>query len=67
MIQLKEFINEGSQISNVNKSISLINDAINNGEEIDEVIFDLLDGISNNGEDDLVVSNVEGWFKQLKK
>ena len=58
MIQLKEFINEGSQISNVNKSISLINDAINNGEEIDEVIFDLLDGISNNGEDDLVVSNV---------
>ena len=67
MKKLKEFINEGSQISNVNKSISLINDAINNGEEIDEVIFDLLDGISNNGEDDLVVSNIESWLKQLKK
>lgn len=67
MKKLKEFINEGSQISNINKSISLINDAINNGEEIDEVIFDLLDGISNNGEDDLVVSNIESWLKQLKK
>ena len=67
MKEIKNFINENSKISNVNKAISLINNAINYGEEVDEVIFDLLDGISDKGEDDLVVDNISGWLDQITK
>ena len=66
MKEIKNFINENSKISNVNKAISLINNEINDGE-VDEVIFDLLDGISDKGEDPLVVNNISDWLDQITK
>lgn len=66
MKNLDEFITESNAIPNIVKKI---NDIINyyGMEEIDTVIYDLLDGISNNGEDDLVVDNIKSWLDQLKK
>lgn len=63
---LNEFITESNAIPNIVKKI---NDIINyyGTEEIDTVIYDLLDGISNNGEDDIVVDNIKSWLDQLKK
>lgn len=65
MINLDEFITE----SNVDKIVKKINDIINyyGVEEIDAIIYDLLDGISNKGEDDMVVDNIKSWLDQLKK
>lgn len=66
MKDLNEFITESNAIPNIVKKI---NDIINyyGTEEIDTVIYDLLDGISNNGEDDIVVDNIKSWLDQLKK
>lgn len=66
MKNLDEFITESNAIPNIVKKI---NDIINyyGVEEIDTVIYDLLDGISNKGEDDMVVDNIKSWLDQLKK
>jgi hypothetical protein len=66
MKNIDEFITENNAIPNIVKKI---NDIINyyGVEEIDTVIYDLLDGISNKGEDDMVVDNIKSWLDQLKK
>lgn len=60
-------INENHQ-RDIQNIINKINNEINDRyEEIDVVIWDLLDGISDKGNDEMVTREVESWIKSVKK
>ena len=66
MKNLKDLIiNENNVIPNI---VQKINNIINNSGtgEIDVVIYDLLNGISDDGKDDLVVDNIKSWLDSIK-
>lgn len=68
MKNIKDFMISESNITAVNKAIKLINDAIDDvgASDIDVVIWDFLDGISDGGNDDLVMREIESYCEQHK-
>ena len=58
-------VNE-SKFRSLNKVIDLINDAIDYAgyENMDEVIWDLLDEISDNGQDEVIMREIDSYMKK---
>lgn len=68
MKNIKDFMISESNITAVNKAIKLINDAIWDvgADDIDVVIWDFLDGISDGGNDDAIMREIESYCEQHK-
>ena len=72
MKRINEFLDEQqvneSKFRSINKAIDLINDAIEYAgfENIDEPIWDLLDGISDNGHDEMIMREIRSYCEQHK-
>jgi hypothetical protein len=66
MKTLLETINESNHPV-MDKQLDMIVKAVNNmlaKEDVDVVVYELLDAISQNCEDDLVTNNIKSWAKQ---
>ena len=66
MKTLLQTINESNDVV-INKQLDMIVKTVNNmlsKEDVDVVVYELLDAISENGKDDLIVDNIKAWVKQ---
>lgn len=66
MKTLLETINESNDAA-INKQLDIIVKIVNNllkREDVDVVVYELLDAISQKGEDDLIVNNIKSWVEQ---
>ena len=66
MKTLLETINESNNPV-MDKQLNMIVKVVNNmlaKEDVDVVVYELLDAISQNGEDDLVTNNIKSWANQ---
>ena len=66
MKTLVQTINESNDAV-MNKQLDMIVKTVNNmlsKEDVDVVVYELLDAISENGKDDLIVDNIKAWVKQ---
>lgn len=66
MKTLLQTINESNDAV-INKQLDMIVKTVNNmlsKEDVDVVVYELLDAISENGKDDLIVDNIKAWVKQ---
>lgn len=66
MKNLKQSINEVRNYYNIIKASEMVNNVIiNRGiEEIPDIIFNLLNKISDNGEDEMIVREIKSWVNQ---
>ncbi len=68
MKNLVEMLNEAVYDHGMKQACKILNNIINNHtDDLDSVIYDLLDTISNNGEDDLILNNIESWLRDKNK
>jgi hypothetical protein len=66
MKTLVQTINE-SKDAVMNKQLDMIVKTVNNmlsKEDVDVVVYELLDAISENGKDNLIVDNIKAWAEQ---
>jgi len=66
MKTLVQTINESSDAV-MNKQLDMIVKTVNNmlsKEDVDVVVYELLDAISENGSDDLIVEHIKSWAEQ---
>ena len=66
MKTLLETINESNDAA-MNKQLDMIVKIVNNmlkREDVDVVVYELLDAISQKGEDELMVNNIKSWIEQ---
>lgn len=62
----QDLINNYHYRYKIKNIINDINNLINvNTDNIDKVIWDLLNGISDNGKDDAIVLNLKSWLNQI--
>ena len=66
MKNIKELIIEsGSYDHGMKQACKILNNIINNHQnDLDSVVYDLLDNITNNGEDDLIIDNIKSWINK---
>lgn len=67
MKSISQFINESNDAV-MNKQLDMIVKTVNNmlsKEDVDVVVYELLDAISEKGEDDLIVNNIKSWLEQI--
>lgn len=68
MKNLNEYlVNEAVYDKGLEKAIDILVNILNNHtDDIDSVVWDILDKLTNNGEDDIVVKEVEAWLNNKK-
>ena len=64
MKNIKDLINEsGAYDRGLTQACKILTNIINNhSDDLDNVIYDLLDNITDNGNDDLVINNIKSWL-----
>ena len=69
MKDIKEFlvnINESNQVDYaINVMFELFNDC-ENDNEMCEAVIDLLNGLTGNGKDDILVKSIKDWVNNIK-
>lgn len=67
MENIKNFlINESNQVDDaINAMFELFNDC-ENDNEMCEAIIDLLNGLTGNGKDDVLVKSIKDWVNNIK-
>lgn len=67
MKSISQFITESNDAV-MAKQLDMIVKTVNNmlsKEDVDVVVYELLDAISEKGADDLIVNNIKSWVEQL--
>ena len=66
MKNIKNFINESNQVDvAIDTMFELFNDC-ENDEEMCEALIDLLNGLTSNGKDDVLVDSIKEWISKIK-
>lgn len=66
MKNLKNFITESNQVDDaINSMFELFNDC-ENDDEMCEALIDLLNGLTSNGKDDVLVNSIKEWINKIK-
>ena len=66
MKNLKNFITESNQVDDaINSMFELFNDC-ENDNEMCEALIDLLNGLTSNGKDDVLVNSIKEWINKIK-
>lgn len=67
MKNLVEILNEAVYDNGLNKATKILNNIINNHiDDIDSVIYDLLDILTNKGKDNIILQSIESWLNDNK-
>ena len=68
MKNIKELITESCNYDKgLTQACKILTNIFNNhSDDLDSVIYDLLDNITDNGNDDLVIDNIKSWLDENK-
>ena len=68
MKNIKDLIIEGNAYDRgLSQACKILTNILNNhSDDLDSVIYDLLDNITDNGNDDLVIDNIKSWLDENK-
>jgi hypothetical protein len=68
MKNIKDLIIEGNAYNRgLTQACKILTNILNNhSDESDTIIYNLLDNITDNGNDDLVIDNIKSWLDENK-